>query len=249
MMRRIINIYCDESCHLQNDKQNVMVFGAMYCPIEKKDEIFERLLQLKYRHNLIPQRKKNPKDNRAYYELKWNKVSMSKLDYFKDVINYFFDDDDIQFRGLVVADKSVIDYERFNHDHDTFYYKMYYGMLKVIFKPNYSHHIYIDIKDTRSREKVHKLEEVLRNDNYDYNRDIIKKVQQVRSHEVEILQLTDLIIGAVGYVNRGLGTSKAKNELVELIRERSGYSLTKSTLLREKKFNLFIWRGLRHGEC
>lgn len=241
MMKPTINIYCDESCHLQNDKEPVMVIGAVYCPIEKKEEIFERLYSFKVKHNLIPKNKKNDKDNRPYYELKWNKVSKSKIEYYKDVINYFFDDDDLQFRVLVVSNKTDIDYEKFNHTHDTFYYKMYFGMLKAILNPENSHHIYIDIKDTKSKEKVHKLEQVLRNDKYDYSKEIIKKVQQVRSHEVEILQLTDLLVGATAYVNRGLANSKAKNELINLIKHRSKYSLTKSTLLKERKFNVFIW--------
>jgi len=218
-----------------------MVLGAVYCPIEKKDEILERLYSLKLKHRLIPKNKKNERDNRAYYELKWNKVSVGKLEYFKDVINYFFDDDDLQFRVLVVSDKSKIDYKAYQHTHDTFYYKMYFGMLKAILNPEFSHHIYIDIKDTRSREKVHKLEQILRNDKYDYSKEIIRKVQQVRSHEVEILQLADLLVGATAYINRGLDTNKGKNELVSLIRHRSRYSLTKSTLLRERKFNVFIW--------
>ncbi|MDV3807032.1 hypothetical protein CMU35_18050 [Elizabethkingia anophelis] len=240
-MKPTINIYCDESCHLQNDKEPVMVIGAVYCPIEKKEEIFERLYSFKLKHNLIPKNKKNDNDNRTYYELKWNKVSKSKIEYYKDVINYFFDDDDLQFRVLVVSNKSGIDYEKFNHTHDTFYYKMYFGMLKAILNPENSHHIYIDIKDTRSKEKVHKLEQVLRNDKYDYSKEIIKKVQQVRSHEVEILQLADLLVGATAYVNRELSNSKAKNELINLIKHRSKYSLTKSTLLKERKFNVFIW--------
>lgn len=240
-MKPTINIYCDESCHLQNDKEPVMVIGAVYCPIEKKEEIFERLYSFKLKHNLIPKNKKNDNENRTYYELKWNKVSKSKIEYYKDVINYFFDDDDLQFRVLVVSNKSAIDYEKFSHTHDTFYYKMYFGMLKAILNPENSHHIYIDIKDTRSKEKVHKLEQVLRNDKYDYSKEIIKKVQQVRSHEVEILQLADLLVGATAYVNRELSNSKAKNELINLIKHRSKYSLTKSTLLKERKFNVFIW--------
>lgn len=234
-----VNIYCDESCHLENDKENVMVLGAVYCPTEKKEEIFERLLSFKKKHNLI----KRPKENRTYYELKWNKVSQSKIEYYKDVINYFFDDDDLCFRVLVVPNKNELKYEQFNHTHDTFYYKMYFGMLKAILNPKDSHYIYIDIKDTKSRDKVHKLEQVLRNDKYDYQKNIIKRVQQVRSHEVEILQLADLLIGAVGYINRGLASSKAKNELIDLIKQRSKYSLVKSTLLKERKFNIFIWES------
>jgi hypothetical protein len=246
-MREIINIYCDESCHLENDKEKVMALGAVYCPASKKSEIFQMLSELKKKHNLIPKNKKNPNDNRAYYELKWNKISLAKINYFKDVVDYFFADDDLNFRVLVVPDKSKLDYEKFNHTHDTFYYKMYFSMLKVTLNPDKAHHIYIDIKDTRSREKVHKLEQVLRNDKYDYAKEIIKKVQQVRSHEVELIQLADLLTGAVSYVNRGLADSRAKNILIEHIRHRSKYSLTKSTLIREQKFNIFLWESSKYG--
>lgn len=246
-MREIINIYCDESCHLENDKEKVMALGAVYCPASKKSEIFQMLSELKKKHNLIPKNKKNPNDNRTYYELKWNKISLAKINFFKDVVDYFFADDDLNFRVLVVPDKSKLDYEKFNHTHDTFYYKMYFSMLKVILNPDKAHHIFIDIKDTRSREKVHKLEQVLRNDKYDYAKEIIKKVQQVRSHEVELIQLADLLTGAVSYVNRGLSDSMAKNILIEHIRHRSKYSLTKSTLIREQKFNIFLWESSKYG--
>ena len=38
-MREVINIYCDESCHLENDKEKVMALGAVYCQESKKKEI------------------------------------------------------------------------------------------------------------------------------------------------------------------------------------------------------------------
>ena len=95
----------------------------------------------------------------------------------------------------------------------------------------------------RSQKKVEKLHEVLCNNHYDFNRQIIRNVQQVRSHEVELLTVADLLIGAVSYINRGLNQSEAKLKLIERIKERSGYSLTSSTLYREPKFNLFVWDG------
>lgn len=240
-MRELVNIYCDESCHLQNDKEPIMALGAVYCPASKKAEIFLRLSEIKKKHKLIPKYIKDPKENRAIYEIKWNKVSKSQMAFYKEIIDYFFDDDDLCFRVLVVSDKGKLDYDKFGHTHDTFYYKMYFSMLKVILNPEYSHNIYIDIKDTRSTEKVHKLEQVLRNDKYDYSKEIIKKVQQVRSHEVELIQLADFFTGAVSYANRGLNASAAKNEIIEYIRHRSRYTLIKSTLIKEKKFNIFIW--------
>ncbi len=35
-MSQICNIYCNESCHLENDHQQAMVLGAIWCPIERK---------------------------------------------------------------------------------------------------------------------------------------------------------------------------------------------------------------------
>lgn len=223
-----------------------MVLGAIHCPASKKDEIFLRIDEIKRKYNLIPKHNKNLKENRTYYEIKWNKVSKSQINFYREIIDYFFDNADLSFRVLVVPDKSVLNYEKYGHTHDTFYYKMYFSMLKAILQPEFAHNIYIDIKDTRSTEKVHKLEKILRNDKYDFNKEIIKKVQQVRSHEVELVQLADLLIGAVSYVNRGLHSSEAKNELVELIRHRSRYSLLKSTLIKEKKFNIFIWESTKY---
>ena len=228
------NIYCDESCHLENDGIKTMVLGAMWCPKEKKEEIFTRIREIKVEHGLA-------KD----FEIEWNKVSISKVDFYQNLIDYFFDDDDIYFRVLVIPDKTLLEHNLFSQTHDEFYYKMYFDLLKVILSPDDLYNIYIDIKDTRGASKVNKLSEVLRNSRYDYEAKIIKKVQQVASHEVELLQLADLFIGAVGYVNRGLSTSEAKLKLIRRIQSRSGYSLMQTTLLRETKTNIFIWKSSR----
>ena len=78
-------------------------------------------------------------------------------------------------------------------------------------------------------------------------RTIVQRVQVVESHAVEQLQLADFLLGAVSYANRSLSGSPAKNALVARIRQRTGYSLLKPTLLREPKFNLFVWKGQTGG--
>ena len=120
---------------------------------------------------------------------------------------------------------------------------MYFDMLKTIFRPDACYRIYLDYKDTQGAAKVRKLHAVLCNNAYDFDRQIIERVQLVRSHEVEPLQLADLLIGAVSYVNRGLADSSAKQRLVERMRERSGYTLMQTTLLRENKTNLLVWHA------
>ena len=57
--------------------------------------------------------------------------------------------------------------------------------------------------------------------------------------EIEIMQLVDVLIGAMAYFCRNLSKMEAKNEIVEMIRHNTGYSLKKNTLYRESKFNIF----------
>lgn len=229
-MKQLYNIYCDESCHLENDGEKAMVLGGVWCPESKKDEIFRRIREFKVEHGLTKR-----------FEIKWNKVSKRKQDFYMDIINYFFDNSDLHFRVLVIPDKQALRHEQFGHNHDEFYYKMYFNMLKTLFEPDCGYNIYIDIKDTRGQKKVDKLHEVLCNNHYDFNRNLIRKVQQVRSEEVELVALADLLIGAVSYIHRGIKSSDSKMKLVERIKYRSGYNLMSSTLYRENKFNIFVW--------
>ena len=234
-MPEVFNLYCDESCHLENDRQPVMVLGTLWCRQEKTLEIAVRLREIKAEHGLPPG-----------FEIKWTKVSPAKKDFYLAVLNYFFDDDDLHFRGWV-AHKAGLRHGDFGQSHDDWYYKMMFGLMEPLLKPDASFRLYLDKKDTRSAQKVAKLHDVLCNNLYDFKRAIVERVQVVESHAVEQLQLADLLIGAVGYVNRGLSGNAAKEALIARIRERTGYTLARPTLLGEPKFNLFIWRGQNQG--
>lgn len=105
--------------------------------------------------------------------------------------------------------------------------------------------IYIDIKDTQGIAKVDRLREYLCNNVYDYDKQMVKRIQQVRSHEVELIELADFLTGAVCYHNRGLNGNTAKLQIIERLKQKSGYSLVRSTLYKEDKVNIFIWKGVR----
>lgn len=223
------NIYCDESCQLPNDHQPVMVLGAVWCPKDKAREIAENIRGIKVKHNLLP-----------FFEIKWTKVSPGKADFYLELIDYFFQEKDLRFRGLVVPDKSKLKHELYNQDHDLWYYKMFYVMLKEVLNPLGQFSIYLDIKDSKSSEKVRTLKKVLGNL---YFSSTVKRVQNVRSDEIEQIQITDLIIGALSYANRGLNTSQAKKRIAEEIHIKRGKALNRNSYRWEKKFNLFIWEA------
>ena len=126
-----LNVYCDESCHLENDNQKAMVLGAIWCPKEKIIKINKRLDQIKEKYDLG-----------KFFEIKWTKVSPAKYEFYEEILNYFFDNEDLHFRALVIPDKSKLDHERFNQSHEEWYFKMYFDLLKIHFKSRW-HILYL----------------------------------------------------------------------------------------------------------
>jgi hypothetical protein len=215
-----------------------MAWGAVSCEAHEVREISEALRELKAAHGLAPD-----------FETKWTKVSPAKAAFYLAVVDFFLNDDRLRFRGLVVPDKSKLDHARFDQSHDDWYYKMYFTMLRPIFCAPHRYRIYLDVKDTRGGPKVRKLHEVLANSLYDFDRECIERVQQVRSHESELLQLADLLIGALTYTNRQLAGNAAKNAIVAKFRSRLGeQALTETSRFAAAKFNILVWRPQEKAE-
>jgi len=227
-MTQSFNVYCDESCHLENDGQKVMLFGCIWCPEDERARLSSELRDIKARH-------------RATGELKWTKVSNSRLDFYLELVDWFMAESPLHFRALIVPDKSLLNHEVFNDgSHDTFYYKMYYSLLSKILSPDSCYNIYLDIKDTRSRLKVRQLKEVLCNNMYDFTGQMIRRIQNMHSHESDLMQLADFLMGAVSYRQRGLSGNSAKEAVIAHIEKKTGYPLLESTARTESKLNLFV---------
>jgi hypothetical protein len=84
---------------------------------QKARETAVRLREIKTAHGL-------PSD----FELKWTKVSPAKLGFYMEVLNYFFDDDDLHFRAWV-AHKAGLRHADFGQTHADWYYKMMFGLV------------------------------------------------------------------------------------------------------------------------
>lgn len=229
-MSESFNIYLDESCHLEHDGIPVMVLGAVWCPTSHVYALSHRISELKAAHGLSRD-----------FEIKWTKVSPGKQAFYLELVNVFFEEAELHFRGVLIPDKSQLDHRRFAQSHDDWYYKMCFRLLDPVISPEHSYEVYLDIKDTRSETKRAKLEEVLRSSNRDWAQAIVRRVQQIRSHESALMQLADLLIGAVGYHARGETSSTAKLAVIKRIRQRGKLSLDRSTFLGATKFNLFRW--------
>ncbi len=231
---RPYNLYCDESCHLENDRSPVMVLGVVSCPVNRAGRIARDLREVKTRHGMGHGKPWN-------FETKWSKVSASGLAFYRDYLDYFFDSPDLSFRSLIVSNKRKLRHEDFQQSHDEWYYKMFYQALKPLISAENTYSIYLDRKDTLSQYKVEHLRTVLSNQLHDFRQEIITRVQQVRSDEVEQVQLVDLLIGAVGYHNRRLRGNAGKEALVRHVQHRSGLTLGSTTAKNREKVNLFVW--------
>jgi len=226
------NIYCDESCHLQNDRQKAMVLGAVWCPKEGTREISTQLRELKEKYGLSKR-----------FEIKWTKVSPSRIDFYQSILDYFFAQGDLRFRAVIIPDKSKLRRGEFKQSHDEWYYKMYFTLLSPVIKREHRYRIYLDYKDTKGSSKVAKLRDVLRRSLHDWSSNVILNIQTVKSEEVELIQLADFLLGIVSYANRQLDTSAAKLALVNKMGQLCGYPLINTTPKTVEKVNLFRWRA------
>jgi len=221
-----LNIYCDESCHLEHDNIDYMVLGGISCLKAVRKKVSKDIKEIKNKYGIS-----------AFNEIKWQSISKNKIDFYLELVDYFFSNENLFFRAIIIDKKQIVLEEDIKFV--DFYYKMYFYVLSGLIIPSIKNNIYLDKVDSKSSYRVRKLQQILCNSNYDFNMQNIVNVQNISSYESEILQLTDLFVGAISYANRELKTSDAKLKVIERIIERSGYDLTKSTLLREGKFNLF----------
>jgi hypothetical protein len=210
-----------------------MVLGGIYCEETDVRRISGAIRGIKDRHNVSPN-----------FEIKWTKVSLGALPFYRELIAFFLNDPSLRFRGVLIPDKSILDHNAYQQTHDDWYYKMYYYMLRYVFAAPHAYSVYVDIKDTQGAQKTRNLHEALCNSIHDFDHQTITKVQQIRSHESSLLQLADLLIGAIAYENRGLSGSSAKLQLIDDLKSGLGEKiLTRTSSFGSTKFNLLRWQS------
>lgn len=219
-MNKTFNFYCDESTHIENDGHPFMLLSYVATPYNQLRIHNQNIRKLKREHFFKG-------------ELKWSALSKSQYPFYNDVIEYFFATD-LRFRCIII-DKEKMRHQDFNQTHDQFYDKMYYQLLNKKLEPNNYYNIYIDIKDSYSYLKAKSLKKYLERDYQN-----IRNLQVIRSYESELMQLSDVLMGAINYKLRGLNKVTSKNKLIEKIEHLSGKTLMHSTPPFESKFNLFF---------
>jgi Protein of unknown function (DUF3800) len=221
------DLFVDESCHLEHDGSPAMVIGYVKVAESDYEGLFARLKAIKADHGV-----KN--------ELKWSKFSAKRLPLYMALVDMLMDYP-ISFRCVLVKHKDHLRHDDFNQgSHENFYYKMVYYLLRVNTGGD-RFRVFFDTKDTRGREKLKKIAEVLRH--YNFGDAPFLHLQHLRSHENVFFELVDLLIGAVGYRVRvqagNLRAHPAREAFMRYVESKIHRSLESGTPPYEQKFNVF----------
>jgi len=221
-------LYCDESRHILSDKLNkFMVIGAIRIPAEYQRKIEAEIKRLKYKY-------------KYFSEIKWRKVSYNNKNFYLDLITYFFSNDFIDFRCIVI-NKEKIKNNIFSQTNQVFFYKMYFLLLKAKVKRFSSNFfIYIDEKDCHAHKYCIKLQEYLKNKVHNFINKINIFISPIASKDAILVQLTDLFIGAVGYQFNNFYQNRGKIEICKNLCLKLGIeSLCTPKEKFNKKFDIF----------
>jgi len=224
-------IYCDESQQelfgspTELRKGKFTTIGGLWIEASIRQDIKEAIKKLRDKYNL-------------HGEFKWTRVSPSKLAFYLELIDLFFATDSMRFRCLVLP-ALQLDAIRFHSgDTELMFYKFYYQLLHHWIEDANTYRIFVDMKTNRIGGRLERLREVLASAN---RFAFVEQIQALPSNEVDLLQLVDVLIGAVGYRFHSRKGSRAKLSVVNRIEEHLGHPIRK-TPRHVEKFNVFLWR-------
>lgn len=222
------NVYCDESRVTSDRSDDFMVIGAIMCPMKAKEAVVNEIDCLRARYGVQG-------------EYGWKTVCPSKLPFFKALADLFFMTGELKFRCVVVS-RTETDFADDEERFRLVYYQVFNNWLNA--KGHYR--VFLDRRiDTRDRVSV--LRRCLMGTRRFGNS--VRFVEEVESEECDLIQLADMLMGAVGYSWNGRcdlsGSSKAKIELCGAIASRIGASTLDhyKTGPSEEKFNVFHFLG------
>lgn len=222
------DVYCDESrpdalCS-QAQVSSHLVIGSLWLARDDRSRIKDAIHVLRDRHKVGG-------------EFKWGKASPSRVAFYENLIELFFAEGTrLRFRCIVV-DRKKVDLLNFHgNDQELGFYKFYYQLLIHWIKDANNYSVFCDHKLNRDMSRLHVLQRCLKYANLTAQ---IEEVQAVKSDESVLIQLTDVLTGAVGArMNQAPRAESAKASVLNAIESRLNRPIA-ATALGEQKFNVF----------
>ena len=221
-------VYCDETqpdlfTSAHPDAQFLMI-GSLWLPAELREVVKAKIAGLRHQHGV-------------HGEMKWRKVSPSKVDFYTDLIDLFMSFGlDLGFRCIAV-EHTAMNLGLHNGDAELGFYKFYYQVLHHWILDRNEYTVFCDLKRNRDRTRLATLERVLNNAN---RTSIVRDVQSLPSPEVVLLQLCDVLLGAASArMNERKDLGAAKESVIAHLERRLNLTRLRPTHRSEGKFNIF----------
>ncbi len=221
-------VYCDESrpelFFSQQPDARFLMIGSLWLPCELRSELKDKIKTLRQEHH-------------TWGEIKWSKVSPSRISFYLDLADLFISYGlNVRFRCIAV-DHSQVDMSLHEQDSELGFYKFYYQLLHHWILDFNEYHIFCDAKTNRDSTRLGTLRRCL---SYANLSSCIRDIQSLPSRQVTLIQLCDLLLGAASSrLNNTLKPNSAKEQFVQRLEEKLGVTRIGSTTLSEKKFNVF----------
>ncbi len=173
--------------------------------------------------------------NNMNAELKWSKISDQKIEEYKNLVEYFFamnNQNYMQFH-CIVFDNHTWDHRRHNGDRDLGLSKIYYQLLLHKFCKTHAAagSLFVCLDHRNSTTPLEHLKSMINSAAASKCGIYTNPVKQLLSRDSkteELLQINDVILGAVGAVKNGkhlLATTRnSKREIAQLVLDKSGLS-------------------------
>ncbi|MEO5378852.1 MAG: DUF3800 domain-containing protein [Magnetococcus sp. DMHC-6] len=221
------DVYCDESrpdlLTSTHPSGEYVVIGSLWLETCRRQEYKQFIHSLRDIH-------------RVGGEFKWQKVSPSRIQFYESLIDWFIEQGlDVRFRCILIP-HDQLNWQMHEGDRELGFYKFYYQMLHHWILDFNRYSVFCDYKSNRLMSRLETLKQCL---SYTNLTSEILRVQTIRSEESVLIQLTDLLTGAVSAkFNQSLKLDSSKGALVQRLETRLGHSL-QATNRWEKKFNIF----------
>lgn len=223
-----VEIYCDESnpdlFSAGSKHSQYLLIGGIKLLSETRKKLKADIMKIRNHYSL-------------FTEFKWNKVSHHKLDFYKSLVDLFFEyGNDVRFRSIVI-DCYQVNLQRYHeNDAELGFYKFYYQLLNNWFGNNYRYSIFTDLKTNREKNRLLHLKECLNNSHFMSH---VSQIQALPSRQVDLLQFADLLLGITNAkMNRQIKYNTAKMELLQYFEDRLGREIS-PTRKDEIKYNVF----------
>lgn len=187
----MLHVYADESC---TSGQKYLALGGIGLKRSLVEPTVARIQRVRETFG-------------THGEVKWQKVSKAKLDFYKAYVDVFFDasaKDEMSFRALYV-DTHTFNHHRFNGgDSEIGFNKLIYQLLLHKFGRTYGSrhrlHVYLDHRATKQSPDY--LRPMLNSHlaKWSVRHNPFRRIEFLDSKASELIQLNDLLVGVVGFL-------------------------------------------------